>query len=728
MVKPEKYISHEDQKILVRSKPLVITVIVLFLTFIAVIMIDIPIARQVVGFLYLTFVPGFVLMTVLSVDMIDTISTFFLAGGFSIAFLMVVGLLVNELGLLFGIMKPLSTIPLMAVLNSIILGLCFIIYLKGKNIEIPMIRRVKSNAFIILVFCLPILLSIVGAYSVNVSERNNSLLLLMIISISLLVIMVFFKRMIHPVLYPFLLMAISIALLLHSSLITTHINGFDIQHEYRFMRITQESSHWISNTIDLSTPQMSSLLSISILPTIYWTLLNLDGIWILKIIYPIIFTFVPLVLYYLYRTWVSEKTAFFASFFVMANNVFFGEMLTLGRQMIAELFFVLLFFTLYNKKMNNINKTICFIFFSFALVVSHYAISYVFMFIISLIWLSQHILRKNYPMISTGIKTSFLLIYSTIMLAWYIYVSSSATFNELLRVKDYIFRSIFTEFFNIQARGNAVLMGIGLSIPPSLIHAIGRAFAYTTELLIIIGFITIMIKRKENANAEYLVLSSWNMVLLGLCIAIPRFAGNLGMARFYHIVLLLLAPCGIVGGKTLFGVMLQPFARARKKLKDTLALGLVLVVLVFFFFFQTGLIYEITGVASYSIPLSKYRFDRKEYVGQALMNEEDIFGIKWLSEYDAEGAALVYSDPITDNILVRGYGMIPPDRTRTLVSNTTQIETNGVVYLRWTNLVHGIIGFRSNLWDTAPYINSTLSGMSKNYSNGGCEMYKKNGL
>lgn len=691
-------------------------------------MLDIAIARQVVGFLYLTFIPGFVLMTVLNVDMIDTIPTFFFAGGFSIAFLMVVGLLVNELGPLFGIMKPLSTIPLMAVLNSIIFGLCFIIYLKGKNIEILMIRRVKSNAFIILVFCLPIFLSIVGAYSVNVSPRNNSFLLLMIISISLLVIMVFFKRIIHPELYPFLLMAISIALLLHSSLITTHINGFDIQHEYRFMRITQESSHWISNTIDLAAPQMSSLLSISILPTIYWNLLNLDGIWILKIIYPIIFTFVPLVLYYLYRTWVSEKMAFFASFFFMANNVFFGEMLTLGRQMIAELFFVLLFFTLYSKKMNNINKSICFIFFSFALVASHYAISYVFMFIISLTWLSQHILRKNYPMKSTSIKTSFLLIYSTIMLAWYIYVSSSATFNELLRVKDYIFRSIFTDFFNIQSRGNTVLMGIGLSIPPSLIHAIGRTFAYTTELLIIIGFITIMIKRKENANAEYLVLSSGNMVLLALCIVIPRFAGNLGMARFYHIILLLLAPCGIVGGKTLFGFILQPFTRAREKLKkETLALGLVLIVLVPFFLFQTGFIYEISGVESYSIPLSKYRFGRKEYVGQALINEEDIFGIKWLSEYDSEGAVLVYSDPITDSILVRGgHGMFPWDRTRPLVSNTTQIEANSVVYLRWTNIVHGIIGFRSNLWDTAPYINTTLSSMSKIYSNSGSEIYKKN--
>ena len=700
------------QKTFINRKVFGFVVIILSIIFLIFVALNIAVARQIVGFVYLTFIPGFIILKILRVKNLDITETIMISLGLSIVFLIIMGVFTNELGRLIGFSQPLSLVVLMATAVLITFLLSLFAYIRDGKIKFSTETKIKLDPLILIGLSVPVL-GILGAILSTIQECNL-LLLLMILVISFLMILTFMKKIVPTERYPFILILIAVGLLFHSALMTPQLNGFDVQHEYRFMQATVLRAHWIPTIYDKFQP----LLSVSVLPAIYWEILNIDGVWILKIVYPLIFAFVPVVLYKLWRIWVNERTAILSVFFFMANSVFFTEMLTLGRQMIAELFYVLLFFTLFNKKMNKMNRLICFAFFSFALVSSHYAVSYIFGFIVFLTWLIFFLLKKNFELANGHVRIGLVMLFVSILLLWYIFVASSATFDELLRMGDFVYRNTLTEFFNPGSRGSTVLAGIGFTTPPTPLHLVGRAFFYATEAFIVIGFITQVINRNKRIfEPEYLVVLSLNMILLAMAIILPGFAGNLGMERLYHIVLLSVAPLCILGAEALFVFI-------SKSKNKTLASGVALVVLVPYFLFQTGFIYEIAGVQSWSIPLSKYRFDMPQYIGQGLIEERDIFGVKWLSIHDFNGTARIFSDEITDSILVRGgYGMFPLSRTEAIVSNTTRIESNGIVYLRWANIAYGTMGteFKGNVTE---YLESTFSDLSKIYSNGGCEMYK----
>ena len=55
-------------------------------------------------------------------DKLSTLESILLAVGFSIAFLMIAGLILNTFGAGFGLGLPLSTLPLSLFLNTLILG------------------------------------------------------------------------------------------------------------------------------------------------------------------------------------------------------------------------------------------------------------------------------------------------------------------------------------------------------------------------------------------------------------------------------------------------------------------------------------------------------------------------------------------------------------------------------------------------------------------------------
>jgi uncharacterized membrane protein len=191
------------------------------------------------------------------------------------------------------------------------------------------------------------------------------------------------------------------------------------------------------------------------------------------------------------------------------------------------------------------------------------------------------------------------------------------------------------------------------------------------------------------------------------------------MARFYHIVLMFVAPLAILGGEAAIRFVL------RSK-KEILTIFFILTILVPFFLFQTGFVYEVTKDESWSIPLSSYRFGWSQYSDQGLINGNDIAGTRWLQKNDFSGSVKVYADGLTRNSLLSGgYGMFPSEETRELASNATQIEGNSMVYLTWANTHYQYMYTGTFLWNTTEYVSSTLSDMNKIYENNGCQIYEK---
>lgn len=700
---------------------LLVVVIALQILLCATIILDIAGIRQVVGFLYLTLVPGIIILKLLNLRNLGLAETLVFSVGLSIAFLMFIGLSINELWSIAIASKPLSLEPLMITINVVVLIMCLLGYLTNKeNLNLNISVGKDLSLFRILpIFFLPFL-SVVGAVLVRVYQ-NNSLLLFLFITISVLIILSTLpSRLISSRLYSLLLLMVAISLLLHTSLATNYVLGWDTNVEYYSFELTENDLYWNSTTsATLKHPEYSrvnAMLSTTVLPTIFGGILNVSATWILKVVYPLIFAFVPLGLYQLYKERSGEKVAFVSAFFYMATSVFFMEMVGLARQMVATLFFVLLFVILLKDKINLLQRSVLFMIFGAALAVSHYSLSYIFMFYILFTWLFLYALKKT----NGRVSASFVLILFVILFSWYIYVSDSGPFNGLVNMGNHVFRSISTEFFSLESRGSDVLRGLGMESAPSFWHALGRTFAYATEFLIVIGFIALLMREKEKAfTSEYFVFLSLSMILLISCVVVPSFAESMRMTRYYHTLLIILSPLCVLGGKTILG-----FLKRERIRTESCIFALVTIVLVPYFLFQTGFVYEVTGDSSWSLPLSKYRMGLVPY-SQGFIDEQDVFGAIWLSGKMNIEDTLVHADDMTRITVLTSYGMIKRDQIERL-SNTTKVLAGDAIYLRRMNLVYGVAfagrGYIENVWNITE-VSSVLEDMNKVYSNGGCDIY-----
>jgi uncharacterized membrane protein len=689
--------------------------------------LNIPFARQVMGFLYLAFIPGVALLRLLRLHKLDQWEAIVFSLGLSVAFLMLIGLLTNVLLPLIGVSRPLSWAPLLTIINGITLLTCVVSCLREKE-GLSVFGSSKTSSSVLLLTVLP-LLSIVGTMLMNASQ-NNTFLLLMIVAVSVLVSLItLFRRFgFDQRIYPIALLMISIALLFHYSLISNYVYGPDIKREQYLFRVTNSNSHWSSTLTEYpieyessSCDIMNAMLSVTVLPTIFSGVLNMEETWVLKIVYPLIFSFVPLGLYQLHQRRIGKRAAFLAAFFLLANGVFFSEMLGLARQMVAELFYVLLFLVILDAdmQMNKTSRGVCFVIFSAGLIVSHYAISSLFMFFIVLAYFLPYFLKKVgwVTTKTSAITASSVAIFLVMLFAWYVYVSKSAAFGEITGTIGEVYRSTTTEFFNPQSRGTTVLRGLGMESVPSSLHLTSRIFAYITQFFIIVGFIALLKRRKGKIFAEHTMLTSLNMVLLMMCIVLPNFASQLNMTRLYHIQLFFLAPLCILGGQTIFKFI--PILLTHK-IPESYVTGLILIILIPYFLFETEFVYEVTGDDSWSLPLSKYRMGARAYVSFGLVDEQDVYGAKWLSKNINAEYTPIYTSAVPLWVLTN-YGMTYSYRIEEL-SNTTKVLPDSTVYLTRLNTFYGIVLGRNFVWNITE-ISPTLFDMNKIYSNGGSEIY-----
>ena len=615
--------------------------------------LNLSIAREVIGIFYLSFIPGFLFIKILKLQL-ETVEFFVFAAGFSIAFLMFSGLIINQFGVLVGISFPLSTLPLSLFINTLVLGAAAVAYLRRGNKTIDNLAPKLSIHPAYGILALIPLLSIIGTYFVN-TTGNSFYLLLMILSIALVAVVVAFYEKSTNV-YAFAIFMIALALLFQTSLISNYIlpYGGDVPAEFYVFKTTQMHSLWnpvFQVASDQNFGRFNAMLSITILPTIYSNMLGMDPTWVFKIIYPMIFALVPLGLYVLWQRYIGKKSAFLAVFLFMAQATFFTEMTALNRQMIAELFFVLLLLVILNKKLKLETKFLTFAIFSFALIVSHYGIALIFLFLIFVAWaFSLFYLKKR----SFNLQFSMVLFFSVALFGWYIYTSGGTVFDSLMSFTNYVTGQL-GGFLNPASRGDTVLTGLGLTQSPSFLNTVSRGFAYITEIFIAIGIIGLLLRKTRfTFDRDFSLFSLVAAAFLVALTVVPGLANTLDMTRFYHILLMLLAPFCIVGMWTL----VQFVFKHEKKIVVAL---LVVAVLVPYFLFQTNFVFEVAKTESWSIPLSGYRMNPMQLYGSyGYIDSYSVYGAEWVYnnvpyQYNLLGDNGLYTALTAYGLIYRGY-------------------------------------------------------------------------
>lgn len=694
---------------------------------------DLPILRQIIAFIYLTFVPGFLLTNLLKLRETRIVDIVLFSVGLSIGFLMLVGFFINELLLFAGIAKPLSTIPLEITLSVVTLFLFFVGYRRELLDGFSSWRgniTVSADISRCVIFLLPILLGAIGALYVSIPSISIPLLSFMIIIVAtLFVVSVFSVRLIPSKFYPLMIFAISIALALHILLISKYIIGYDAQLEYQIFNLTINRGYWTilpTSIGSLSVLNYNSMLSLTVLPSIYSALLNVSGEVLFKTLYPFIFSLIPVVLYRVYEQQMGKASSLLSALFLVSSPlVFYGVgPLSLDRQIVAMFFLVLSIQVLLDKMIDAGKRVMLFGFFGIALIVSHYSTGYLYLGLIFFTYAILRIRGKKDEVLN-GLMVVLL---SVTAFAWYGIIGSPLT--TLTDSLYQVYARFSQDIVNPNARSPTVLTSHPMRTFASSINWI---LFVMVNCMIFLGILVVIFKsRKAELDPTYRILLILSAVVLFLSLAVPNVAPALDLSRFYQLSLLFLAPCFVLGGQAFVDGFAKLLRRAtgRSFLGNTREIGMVLIcmVLVCYFYSQSGFVNFVTKAAPQSYSLDFNRFVASTDLlatasfYAAYIPEQNFFSAVWLSKYAAP-RSIVFADFDSRQTALYSYGSLSMQYLPLI--NTTVPLQNSFIYLSRLNVEDGVIisdYITSDMFNSSE-ISPILKQSDLVYSNGNGEIW-----
>ncbi|MCK9297359.1 MAG: DUF2206 domain-containing protein [Methanoculleus sp.] len=653
----------------------------------------IPIAREALAFLYLTFLPGVLVLKALRLHNLGTIETVLYSAGLSLAVLMLTGLAANIAYPLLGYTRPFSFAILFLTIIAVVQVLLYLALTRdpghaGVNQKMEISLSPVAPFLIILPF-----LAIIGTH-IRDEYHMVTLLFLLLVLIAVIGIAIGSDRLIPVSCYPLAVYSIALALLYHTSLISEYVWGYDIHHELHLVNSVLIPGFW-----DMTIPyNTNGMLSVVVLAPIYSLICDLDPVWVFKILYPLLFALVPLGLYRAVEKQTSAKIGFLSVFFFVSFFTFYTEMISLARQQIAELFLVLTVLVMIDKSMDRSRQAFLMVTFGFAMIVSHYGLSYIYLFSLIPAWLLLVTLERLPPGIekrlnwmtgtpevdplspeSTAKKSQirtlvlpYILIFAALAYFWYSTVAEGTAFATIAGIGDKIWNTLFAESFDpTTIQGMHILTS--QSITP--LHNLAKVVHIATQGLIAVGlFATIFKRERWRIEPDYLAVSLVFLLINIAGIIVPFFASSLNTSRLYHITLILLAPFAIIGGITLYEAIVEKIHAIQALPFMKTAYQALSVFFVVFFLFNSGVVYQIVNDSPTSMAL--------ETTGdKPVFNGKEVQGARWLFSEGSERPTYVDG---TRWWLLLGFN---PGYQRYLPTNPSLVEPNSYLYFGTYNLV-----------------------------------------
>jgi uncharacterized membrane protein len=655
-----------------------------------------------------------------------------LSVGLSISFLMFFGLLLNDSSLALGYKTPLSTVPLLIWFNFAAIALILVVYRMNKNIvfSLPNFNlNASEKAFLIVPILFPAL-SIFGMHVMNTTDNNIILMFLLFLIPIYVTFVCFFNHKFPKRLYPVVIFSISISLLLIARLRSNYIVGVDIHEEYYFFWTTLDNLHWCvwgHSTLD-------ACLSISLLPAIYQSILNVSPESLFRILHSLIYSISPLVIYIISNRYIKEPYAFLASCFFMFQPVFF-QISYNARTDTAVLFFALAMMTLFNDKIDPLKKRILFIIFMGSCMISHYSTTYIFFFIVLGTFIGMEILSKKYTFKKVVNLTTVILFFSLIFF-WYSQVTEVA-FNAGV---DHIGNTVsnLNKFFVEEMKGGSMQTLVGRDIMEKGIpHKIQFVFTWLTFALIGIGIVTLIRRYKEMSFSElkfkkpdflkdkfevgYFMVALACVGLLVAMIALPYLSTGYSV-RLYPVAITILSVFFVIGGITLSkNISLKKKALSKKQKEggkenaDIRAYLVILLVLIPYFFGVTGVTYQMFG---YPRQIALNSGGEQDYL---FVHDQESYGAKWLGGYAAEPQT-IYADFYGNRRLVSQGKITPSLIDHCWFSNPGRIDN--YIYLTHQNVVKGeLVNRRSEVFNMTDY-QDLFNEKNEIYDSGCSKIYR----
>jgi uncharacterized membrane protein len=666
------------------------------------VIMDVPVLRQVAAFVALFLLPGALLLCLLRPRGIDYWEFLAYACGLSLAFIMALGLALNGLHG-FGLERPISAVPLAVAVGvaTALLG-AGVLWRGGlPAIRVPVGELLKPYTLLLL---LPVAGVVLGAQMLN-ARQDNTLLLAALGLVAVLPLAAFVPRLLPERAYPLAVVAISLALLLHRSLISFRLTGFDIHQEYYMANLVLREGVWDT---DISHPY-NFALSVIMVPPIFSAVAGVDLLAVFKGVYPVLFSLMPLALFLAYRSMAGPRLAFLAVVFFVATQPFFQLLPQMARMQMAMLFLALLLLTM---RRGGVPQPIPLLL-SAGLIVSHYAVAYTFIPLMAVALGLVQLQRVLPPRLarvlgrspqaaagsgaipSTFLRPNFANLFTVLAFLWFAYVSVEALlFSSVVESVRFFTEQLPAGFAGSTSQG---LYLTTVTLTP--LREVARYIHFTFQFFMVVGVLVTLLRWRRGAfRPEFVALAFASLIFSSALLIVPFFASSLGIDRWYIVLLLFLAPFAIIGGLAVFQVLvyalrlcLRALARRPLGLKDLPPVASALPVLAaglgLYLLFNTGFFYEIAQDRPNAIPLSRQWMltngnpDEKLSFLAAYPADEDFAGGDWLASHRSRGVP-IYADSDGWAYILREW--IPQEEMFSLYPDIA-LDEPGYVFLRYLN-------------------------------------------
>ena len=708
-----------------KTKGFSLIIAIIVLTNIAV-LLDIPVLRQVVSFIFLTFIPGFLILSILKLNRLGLVEKTVLSVGLSVAFLMFFGLAVNGLLLAVGYAQPLSTISLLISFSIATIILVVIAFIRNRDITFSLFDlklTTGGKAFLIVPALFP-LISIIGMRIMNLTDSNVLLMVLLFLIPAYVIFISFYRSKAPENVYPAVIFLISISLLLMYALRSNHILGSDTHRTYFMFLTVVDNLRWSQ----IGFGNLDTCLSITLLPSIYQILLNINPEYLFKLLPSVIVSIMPVAVYLISKKHIGSFYAFLASIAIMSQITFLWTP-SFARINIAIFFFALLVFTLFDDNISQFSKRALFIILAATIIVSHYGVTYAAFFALLLTCIGMEILsrivsrqrkgtapsaesppiRGSPSQLERGITLTAIVLFLAMLFFWYSQMTETAFSWGVRFVYDTFAK--WAWFLGEGAAGQPVQAAFGMTLPYAGVpQRIEFVFSWLTIILLAIGLLASIRIFKAIAftpdsehkrfEAEYLVLALACFGLLVATVVLPYISKHYGASRTFFQMMVPLSVFFVIGG-----IMLAKYLKSR-------AHWIILVVLIPYFICTTGLMCQVFGFPRAITLNSEGPLYDSMYV-----SDGESYAAKWVKEH-AEGGIIIHAHHFAQDILT-SQGKIPYSKTdaRIVSYYESGVEIDGYIYLRYLDITES--GF-------APRYPDIFDGKSKIYSNAKSQVYRSN--
>jgi uncharacterized membrane protein len=682
----------------------------IFLTNLAV-LINVPFLRQIMGFIFLTILPGLLIQRILKLNKLGFTEKLILSVGLSISFLMFFGMLFNTISISFGYESPLSTVPILIFFSFVVTLMGVFVYIINKNtvFHIPSFNLETSEKGLLIVSMIFLALSIIGSYLIKTSS-NNSILLVLIIGIPIFTVFICaVNNKIPPRIYPVVIFFISLSLILMKALRSNHILGIDVHEEYYIFQSIVNNMHWDI----LRHNALDACLSISLLPTIYKLYLNVNPEIFFNVFYVLLFSLTPLIVFVISKKYIGDFYAFLASLFFMFQARFIFSA-GCARTNLAILFFALAMMTVFSNKIDPVKKRILLIVFTASCIVSHYSTTYIYFVILFVTYIGIEVFSRKYTLKKTISLTGIILFFS-IIFVWYSQVTVTA-FDAGVHFVGNTLKEL-QNFFVLESRGDVqALLGQGIA-EKGVPHKIEFIFTWLIFAFTAIGIISLIKKYtemsfpelsskkkiflKEKFEVEYSLVALACCALLVVMVVFPHIAVGYAMDRLYCMVTIILSVFFVIGWivtverfpffltyknclQKKYSENKFPIEVMKKKsscIKFKVYVG-VLLVLIPYYLCVTGFMYQAFGYPRQIILNSE-----GEQADDVLVYDQESYAANWLNTFRNDQLSIYTDFPGQRRLVSQGH--ISPDVISHYWFSTKFPKIDGYIYLRLSNIKNG---------------------------------------